>query len=95
MNLNSIIFPAPSEDKTYEIYRYKQEIIYIPKEKDGKTLHIPCLLQQSKRKVDTNKYLFYFHGNAEDIFNATANLDLLRNTLPVNLNLTFSTIQLQ
>ena len=85
MNLNSIIFPAPIEDKTFELYRYKEEIIFIPKEKDKKTTYIPCLLQPSKRKEDSNKYLFYFHGNAEDIFNATTNLDLVRNTLPVNI----------
>jgi hypothetical protein len=84
MNLNSIIFPAPTDDKTYELYRYKEELIFVPK--PGKTNYIPCLLQPSKRKENSNKFLFYFHGNAEDIFNATANLDLLRNTLPVNFN---------
>ncbi len=85
MDLNSIIFPAPTEDKTFELYRYKDEIIFIPKQlKDGKTFHIPCLLQRAKRKSDSNKYLFYFHGNAEDIFNSTSNLDMIRNSLPVS-----------
>jgi hypothetical protein len=85
MNLNSIIFPAPTEDKKYEIFRYKDELMYVPKElSDGTIIHIPCLLQLSKRKQDSNKYLLYFHGNAEDIFNSTSNLDILRNTLPVN-----------
>ncbi len=84
MILNCIIFPAPTEDKTYELYRYKDEILFVPKMlKDGTLFHIPCLVQKSKRKTDSNKYLFYFHGNAEDIFNSTSNLDMLRNSLPV------------
>jgi hypothetical protein len=84
MNLNSIIFPAPTEDKTYELYRHKEEIIYVPKKlNNGTVIHIPCLIQKSKKKVDSNKFIFYFHGNAEDIFNSTSNLDLLRNSLPV------------
>ena len=88
MNLNSIIFPAPTEDKTYELYRHKEEIIFVPKTLlNGITIHIPCLLQKSKKKSESNKFIFYFHGNAEDIFNSTSNLDLLRNSLPVNKNL--------
>ncbi len=90
MNLNSFIFPAPPEDKRYELYRNKDQIIFIPKtKKDGKQFHIPCLIQESKRKIDSNKFIFYFHGNAEDIFNSTSNLELLRNSLPVfNKNIT-------
>ena len=98
MDLNSIIFPAPTDDKTYELYRYKEEIIFVPKKLADDTLfHIPCLIQRSKRKLDSNKFLFYFHGNAEDIFNSTSNLDYLRNSLPVILTLLknniFSSIQ--
>ena len=81
--MNSIIFPAPTEDKTYELYRFKEEVIFVPKQIGDDTFHIPCLMQLTKRKVDSNKFLFYFHGNAEDIFNSTTNLDLLRNALPV------------
>ena len=41
MNLNSIIFPAPTEDKTYELYRYKDEVIFVPKKlKDGSLFHL-------------------------------------------------------
>jgi fermentation-respiration switch protein FrsA (DUF1100 family) len=59
--------------------------MFVPKKvQDGSTFHIPCLIQQSKGKNESNKYLFYFHGNAEDIFNSTSNIDLLRNTLPYN-----------
>lgn len=87
MNLNSIIFPAPTDDKTHELYRYKDELIYIPKmTENGEIYHIPCLVQESKKYINSNKYLFYFHGNAEDIFNSTHNLEILRNSLPVNNN---------
>jgi hypothetical protein len=84
MNLNSIIFPAPTEEKDIEIGKYKEELIFIPKKlNDGSYIHIPCLLQISRKKPDTNKFMFYFHGNAEDIFNSTSNLELIRNSLPV------------
>lgn len=87
MNLNSIIFPAPVEDKKYEVHRYKGEIMYIPKKlKDGSTYHIPCLFQKVKPKCQSNKFLFYFHGNAEDIFNSTSNLDILRTDIQVRYN---------
>lgn len=86
MNLNSIIFPAPTEDKTHELFRYKDELIYIPKmDGNGNISHIPCLVQESKKYAKSNKYLFYFHGNAEDIFNSTNNLDIIRNSLPVKI----------
>ena len=86
MNLNSIIFPAPTEDKQIEMSKYKEELIFIPKkELDGSFFHIPCLLQYSRKKPDTNKFLFYVHGNAEDIFNSTSNLEVLRNSLPVRI----------
>jgi len=52
--------------------------------KDNKEYHIPCLLQESRKKEGSNKYIFYFHGNAEDIFNANSNLEILRNSLPFN-----------
>ena len=86
MNLNSIIFPAPVEDKKYEVHRFKGEIIYVPKTlKDGTLFHIPCLLQKVKPKNQSNKFLFYFHGNAEDIFNSTSNLDILRTDIQVKI----------
>ena len=88
MDLNSIIFPAPTEDKRYELYRNKDQVIFIPKKlKNGKDFHIPCFIQPPKRRNDfSNKFLFYFHGNAEDIFNSTGNLEILRNSLPVNIS---------
>jgi hypothetical protein len=75
------IFVPPAQSK------YKEELIFIPKkELDGSFFHIPCLLQYSRKKPDTNKFLFYFHGNAEDIFNSTSNLEVLRNSLPVRIS---------
>jgi hypothetical protein len=94
--LNSIIFPAPTEDKNIEIIRYKDELVFIPKKlNDGTYFHIPCLLQLSRKKPDTNKFLFYFHGNAEDIFNCTSNLEILRNSLPVYIYCLYSLIHWQ
>jgi hypothetical protein len=84
MNLNSIIFPAPTEDKRSELFLSKDEVIFIPKKSiNDKTMHIPCLLQITKKKNDANKFLFYFHGNAEDIFNSTSTLEMVRKYLPV------------
>jgi len=85
MNLNSIIFPAPPEDKKKELYINKNKFIFIPKkDENGNKFHIPCYVQSSQKKIDSNKYLFYFHGNAEDIFSIRRNLDTVRNYLPVN-----------
>ena len=104
MELNSVIFPAPLEDKNEYISRYKNDLIFIPKHtknelgnikkiyKEGENVnnsvpgsHIPCLFMYSKKKPDTNKFLIYFHGNAEDIFNSINSLDLLKNIIPYNV----------
>ena len=47
--------------------------------------HIPCLLLKSKKKENSNKFLFYFHGNAEDIFNCVATLEIIKNILPYHV----------
>lgn len=82
--MNSIVFPAPLDDKKYDLIRFKDEVLFVPKTGKKGVEHIPCLLQMSKKKPDTSKFLFYFHGNAEDIFNSTNNLDLIRSALPFN-----------
>jgi len=83
--LNSIIFPAPTDDKKFEVHRHKGELIYVPKRlENGTIFHIPCLLQRAKSKTVSNKFLFYFHGNAEDIFNSTSNLEILRSDIHYN-----------
>jgi len=84
MDLNSIIFPAPVEDKKERLYFLREKILFIPKKiENDQTFHIPCYFQRSKKKPNTNKYMFYFHGNAEDIFNLSSNLETLANSMPV------------
>jgi len=69
------------------------KIIFIPKKLENQqNYHIPCYYQRSKKKSNTNKYLFYFHGNAEDIFNLSSNFESLANAMPVNINLKSSSI---
>lgn len=83
MNFNSIIFPAPTTDKSLIIQMYKDEILFIPKKlPDGSTFHIPCLFKPSQKNDKSNKVFLYFHGNAEDIFNSTNNLHFINSTLP-------------
>lgn len=66
MNVNSIIFPAPTDDKYPELLRHSDDIIFVPKKlENGDEFHIPCFLQESYKKPNTNKIFLYFHGNAE------------------------------
>ena len=84
MDFNSIVFPAPTDDKKDKLYYLKGKIIFIPKKlEDDQMFHIPCYYQRSKKKPNTNKYMLYFHGNAEDIFNLSSNLETLANSMPV------------
>jgi len=85
MDFNSILFPAPSEDKYNQMEDHKGKLLFIPKYKDDKTLfHIPCMYQKSTAEQKTNKIFIYFHGNAEDIFNATGNVKVIKDELPFN-----------
>lgn len=85
MDFNSIVFPAPTEDKYEQIKDNKENLLFIPKiNKDKKPFHIPCIYQKSTFKPDTNKIFLYFHGNAEDIFNAINNVSLIKASLPFN-----------
>ena len=85
MDFNSIVFPAPTDDKYDEISHNKGNILFIPKKiENGKIFHIPCMYQESTNKPGTNKIFLYFHGNAEDIFNATTNLSVIKAYLPFN-----------
>ena len=86
MDFNSILFPAPIDDKYDQIDKNKGNLLFVPKYKsDNKTLfHIPCMYQESTNKPITNKIFLYFHGNAEDIFNATTNVDVIKASLPFN-----------
>ena len=85
MDFNSILFPAPSEDKYDQMEKHKGKLLFIPKYKNDKTLfHIPCMYQTSHLEQKTNKIFLYFHGNAEDIFNATGNVRVIIDSLPFN-----------
>jgi hypothetical protein len=84
MDLNSIIFPAPTEDKKPSLFFLRDKILFVPKKlENDQEFHIPCFYQQSKKKPNTHKFMFYFHGNAEDIFNLGSTLETLANSMPV------------
>ena len=83
MNFNSIVFPAPTDDKYPNIQKYKNQILYIPKTlPDNTQFHIPCLFQECTYNKNTTKIFIYFHGNAEDMFNAIGNLNVIQSSLP-------------
>mmetsp|Transcript_22799 Transcript_22799/g.23745 ORF Transcript_22799/g.23745 Transcript_22799/m.23745 type:complete len:301 (+) Transcript_22799:2-904(+) len=87
MELNSIIFPAPSNERIHNLSKYKDELLFIPKSnnKSGKEEdYIPCMLHECRKVSNSNKYMIYFHGNAEDIFNSNYTVDLTRTVLPYN-----------
>ena len=85
MDLNGIIFPSPQFD--YSIDGYENEIIFIPKMniEKGINCYIPCLFLQAKLKILSKYFLFFFHGNAEDIFIAKDIADKVRDNLYVSL----------
>ena len=79
MELNSIIFPAPTPSYTQDF-----ALLYIPKAKEQKKYgcnYIPCLFLPYIQGSD--KLLIYFHGNAEDVGSAQELLNHIRNTLKV------------
>lgn len=100
MELNSIIFPSPSNDRIIDLTKYQNELLFIPKNKnkekeiilskENKDIltesdkYIPCMIHECRKNVHSNKYLIYFHGNAEDIFNSNYTVDLTRSVLPYN-----------
>ena len=85
MDFNSILFPAPTEDKYEQLQNNVGNVLFIPKYKENNQLfHIPCMYQESTNRPITNKIFLYFHGNAEDIFNATNNVGIIKASLPFN-----------
>lgn len=92
MEMNSIVFPAPNIDKIADLSFYKDQLIFIPKDENGKKLHIPCMIKECRKIFNSNKYLIYFHGNAEDIFNSNYTIDFTRSVLPVILHNFSSTL---
>jgi len=89
MNINSIIFPAPITSSSIDLSKYKNEIIFIPKPNQlnskKEQSFIPCMLYESRKSINSNKYIIYFHGNAEDIFNSNYTVDLTRTVLPYSI----------
>ena len=85
MELNSILFPAPkfNFDKVSEL---ASDLIFIPKPNETEQ-YIPCLLLLAVQttKAPSDKFLIFFHGNAEDIFGASDIGDKLRNRLNMNV----------
>lgn len=88
MELNSIVFPAPSNERISDLNKFKYELLFIPKQKNNdnskESSYIPCMLHECRKVSNSNKYLLYFHGNAEDIFNSNYTVDLTRTVLPYN-----------
>ena len=85
MDFNSILFPAPTDDKYDQINNHKGNLLFVPKKtSDNNISYIPCMYHDSKNVKETNKLFLYFHGNAEDIFNATNNVDIINSSLPFN-----------
>lgn len=81
MELDRILFPSPKFNSS-KISEYDGELVYIPK---GNNLYIPCLLLISVSKTISDKYLMFFHGNAEDIFGAREIGERLRYRLNINV----------
>ena len=63
MELNGIIFPAPAS--SYEPDDFEDELIWVPRPNQPDRVSIPCLFLS--HSGGSSKYLFYFHGNAEDL----------------------------
>ena len=82
MEFNSIIFPTPKFDYNMLEY-YKDELIFIPKEKDKKN-YIPCLFIRDYNS-QTKNIIIMFHGNAEDIFGARNMGEALCQKLHMNI----------
>lgn len=83
MEFNSIMFPAPKFNHK-KFLEYDGEIVYIPK-KEEKNSYIPCLLLLSASVKVSNKFLIFFHGNAEDIFGARDICNRIREILEINI----------
>jgi hypothetical protein len=84
MQLNSIVFPAPT--CTYSTEKLFKDLVYIPKyDPLGRQAEtIPCLYLPYETQ---SKLLFFFHGNAEDLGIAYEILIEIRTCLKVLISL--------
>ena len=80
MQLNSIVFPAPT--CSYSTENLFKDLIYIPKldALGYMSESIPCLYLPYEHET---KILFFFHGNAEDLGIAYEILKEIRSSLKV------------
>lgn len=79
MQLNSIVFPAPT--CSYSTEKLFKDLIYIPRNSSQNCDEaIPCLFIPYESEA---KILIFFHGNAEDIGIAFEILMEIRNYLKV------------
>ena len=81
MDLNSVLFPAPTSSYTEDTF--PGETIWIPRLSPSPLPPIPCLYLSCAR--GSSKVLLYFHGNAEDVGLAYELMDHLRSTLLVHV----------
>ena len=79
MELNSILFPAPTQ--SYNLSDYPEQLIWVPKIPDS--VSIPCILLQYLE--GSSKLMIYFHGNAEDIGLSFEIIDMLRSVLHIHV----------
>ena len=79
MELNSILFPAPSQ--SYDADEYPDQLIWIPKIPD--ILSSPCILLQYLEGA--SKIMIYFHGNAEDLGLSYEIIDTIRSVLHIHV----------
>ncbi len=83
MEFNSILFPSPKFDFQTAL-QYDGELIFIPKPNE-KNSYIPCLFLINAVKKISEKFLIFFHGNAEDIFGALDICEKLKEKLQMNI----------
>ena len=83
MELNSILFPSPKFNFERAL-EYDDELIFIPKPNE-KESYIPCLFLINAVKKISEKFLIFFHGNAEDIFGARDICEKLKEKLQMNI----------
>lgn len=81
MELNSVLFPAPTS--SYSEDTFPGEIIWVPRLDNPSAHPIPCLYLSCAR--GSSKVMLYFHGNAEDVGLAYELMDHLRSTLMVHV----------
>ena len=84
MDFNSFIFPAPNFDK-HLLNLFKNELIFIPSNNPKDNYYIPCLFLNNEKSRASKNFIIFFHGNAEDIFQASLMATPLLEELNMNI----------